>query len=396
MTNPTTQNRGSRPVTQENPASAKNAEVKQKNSVNPTNNMEKKEKGILLVGFDWGTNTSCIQGEFAGSQELAFKTFVRTVVGYAKEGIVEDLLPGNKKIFFGEEALKHRMHLSLVSPMLNGIVTDMASSKDFIHHIRSLIEVPEETEVRTVIGIPANADASSRENMRQMVSGVFDRVILIPEPFLAALGYRDESKLNSPNYVDPVRNSLFVDIGAGTTDVCMVQGYYPTADDQICLAFAGDKVDALLYESIKKTYPDCELPMLKIREIKEQHSYVGTPSGPIEASVFVGGKVRKLDLTEQVGAACGALLQRIFTSVKTIIARAAYDSVHELMQNIIITGGGSKIRNIETELQRLLTEEGFEKPVVKAVGDNYKEYVSKGALKAARQAREDQWQKVLV
>ncbi len=354
------------------------------------------KKPVLLIGFDWGTNTSFIQGANAGATEPLFKRSVRTVVGYAKDGIVDDLLPGNAKTLFGDEAVKYRLHLSLQSPMVDGVVANLPVARDFARHLRSLIESPAGTEIRAVIGIPANADQTARENMRQVVNGLFDRLLLIPEPFLAALGHRDETKLNTPGYVDPVRNSLFIDIGAGTSDICMVQGYYPTAEDQVSLSFAGDKVDMLLNESIKKTYPDCDLPLLKVREIKEQHSYVGKPAQPVIVSVLVGGKVRKLDLTEEVGAACDSLLQRIFTAMSTLIARASYDSVNELLQNIILTGGGSRIRNIDVELQRLLTEEGFDKPVVRSVGENYKEYVSKGALKAARQAREDQWQKVII
>ena len=61
--------------------------------------------------------------------------------------------------------------------------------------------------------VPANADASARESIRDAVAGLFDRVILIPEPFLAALGCRDEARLSDPGYIDPVRNSLFIDIG---------------------------------------------------------------------------------------------------------------------------------------------------------------------------------------
>jgi rod shape-determining protein MreB and related proteins len=46
-------------------------------------------------------------------------------------------------------------------------------------------------------------------------------------------------------------------------------------------------------------------------------------------------------------------------------------------------------------LQRRLTEEGYENPRVHVVGENYKEFVAKGALKAARQAKESQWQKLM-
>lgn len=353
------------------------------------------EKAPLLVGFDWGTNKSCLKAAMSGSADKFFEAIVPTVVGYAKEGVVEGLLPNNAQMLFGESALKHRLHLKLVQPMVDGVVKDLTASRDFAQHMRSLINVPAGTEVRSVIGVPANADAAARENVRVCVAGLFDRVILIPEPFLAALGFRDESRLNDLNYVDPVKNSLFVDIGGGTTDICLVQGYYPTADDQISIQFAGDKVDQMFDAAIRKTYPDCELSTLKIRELKEKFSFVGNSDQPIIASVMVGGKVRKLDVTTQIAEACNELLNRILDTIRVLISRASSDSVTELLQNIVLTGGGSRIRGLDTELQRRLTEEGYEQPCVKVVGENYKEFVAMGALSAAKQARENQWQQVI-
>lgn len=353
------------------------------------------EKAVLFLGFDWGTNKSCLRAAYAGKPETAIEQIVPTVVGYAKEGIVDGLLPDNATVLFGHEALKHRLHLNLVQPMVDGVVKDLAAARDFAKHLRSLIDVPAGTEIRAVIGVPANADSTARENVRQCVAGLFDRVLLVPEPFLAALGFRDEGRLSGANYVDPVRNSLFVDIGGGTTDVCLVQGYYPTADDQISLAFAGDKVDALFYDAVRKTYPDCELSPIKVRELKEQHSFAGKAAAPVVVSVMVNGKVRKLDITEQLGAACGELLKVIFDTVKELISRSSSDSVGELLQNIILTGGGSRIRGLDAELQRLLSEEGYEQPVVRLAGERYKEFVALGALKAARGARENQWQQVI-
>lgn len=349
----------------------------------------------MLVGFDWGTNKSCVCTAQVGSEEKHNEFTVPTVVGYANDGIVENLLPNNARVLFGAEALKHRLHLRLVQPMIDGVIDDLSAAKDFAKHVRAQMQLSPESELRGVIGLPANAERSARENLRQAVSGVFDRVILVPEPFLAALGYRDEARLGTAGYVDPVQNSLFVDIGGGTTDVCLVQGYFPLADDQVSLPFAGDKVDALLNDAIRKTYPDCALSMLKVREIKEQHSYVGKLEQPIIVNVVVGGKMRKLDLGQQIGEACNELLQRIFESVKLLIGRASSDSVTELLQNIILTGGGSRIKNIDTELQRLLAEEGYEQPQVRIVGENYKQFVARGALKAARQAKESQWQQLI-
>jgi rod shape-determining protein MreB len=349
----------------------------------------------VLVGFDWGTNKSCLYASQPGDDAQPKEITIPTVVGYANDNIVENLLPDNARVLFGAEALKYRLHMRIVQPMIDGVIDDLSAAKDFAKHIRSQMQPSDDAELRAVIGLPANAERSARENLRQAISGVFDRVILIPEPFLAALGYRDENKLGAAGYVDPVQNSLFVDIGGGTTDVCLVQGYFPLPDDQISFAFAGDKVDGLLNDAIRKTYPDCALSMHKIREIKEQHSYVGKLEQPIVVNVVVGGKVRKLDVGQQIGEACNELMQRILESIKLLIARASSDSVTELMQNIILTGGGSRIRNLDTELQRLLSEEGYEQPQVRTVGENYKQYVARGALKAARQAKETQWQQLI-
>jgi rod shape-determining protein MreB len=305
--------------------------------------------------------------------------------------LVDNLLPGNARILFGQAALKNRLYLRLVPPLQNGQVEDLQAARDFTRHLRQVLNPPQGAEVRAVIGVPANADRGARETLSQAVTGLFDKVILIPEPFLAALGYRDESRLGDPAYVDPVRNSLIVDIGAGTTSACLVQGYFPTTEDQVSLPFAGDKVDGLLAEAIRKSYPDSELSLFQVRDIKEHHSYVGKMEGAIVVNLVIGGKLRKLDLGEAIGNACELLLQRVFEAVKLMIAQASTDSVAELMQNIILTGGGSRVRQFDAELQRLLVEDGYEKPRVLTVGENYKEYVARGALVAARQAKEAQW-----
>jgi len=346
---------------------------------------------LLLVGFDFGTNTSCLKACYAGAGDLVVNEMIPTVVGYASEGLVDNLLPGNARILFGQAALKNRLYLRLVPPLQNGQVEDLQAARDFTRYLRQVLNPQQGAEVRAVIGVPANAERTARETLSQAVTGLFDKVVFIPEPFLAALGYRDESRLGDPAYLDPVRNSLIVDIGAGTTSACLVQGYFPTTEDQVSLPFAGDKVDGLLAEAIRKSYPDSELSLFQVREIKEHHSYVGKMEGAIVVNLVIGGKLRKLDLGEAIGNACELLLQRVFEAVKLMIAQASTDSVAELVQNIILTGGGSRIRQFDAELQRLLVEDGYEKPRVLTVGENHKEYVARGALVAARQAKEAQW-----
>lgn len=349
----------------------------------------------VLIGFDLGTNKSCVLAGAAGSSDIGLSKIVPTVVGYVKEGIVEGIIAGNNPVLFGEEALKNLLHVNLVAPINEGVISRPDAAKDFFRHVRSLVDPSNSAEIRAVIGIPANADERSREDIRQCSLGVFDRILLVPEPFLAALGFRDDSRVGQPGYVDPVTNSLFIDIGGGTTDLCLVQGYFPSREDQVSIPFAGDAIDELLHQELNRLYPNNGLSRLKVREIKETHSYVGPIRKPIDVRVIIGGKAHTLELGEALGNATNMMIEKLYPALTALISRASSDSIVTLLQNIIITGGGSQIKGIDTVLQKRLSDDGFEAPKVKLAGQDYKRYVAIGALKAARAARENQWQYVL-
>ncbi len=360
------------------------------------NNSNRLAADTLLVGLDWGTNISSVVTASRGSSETLAKELIPTVVGYANADVLPGVLPGDAKILFGRMALKHKSNLRLVRPLQGGVIADSEAAADFARHLREVLQT-DARDVRAVIGMTASSDLPARENARNAVRGVFQKVIFVPEPFLAALGVRNEAKLNDPEYQDPVVNSVYIDIGAGSTDVCLVQGHYPTVDDQLSAPFAGDAVDQIILDRILAEYPESGLTLARVREIKERHSWVLAEDGttPAVATIMVGGKPRKIDVTAQVGAGCDALLQKTFEMTRDLIARANPDTVSELLRNVIVTGGGSLIKGFGVALQAKLIEEGFENPQVRVLGDNYKDYVAAGALKVARMARDNQWQTLL-
>lgn len=349
----------------------------------------------ILVGFDFGTNKSCVLAGAPGNTDIVVSKVVPTLVGYVKDGIVDGIIAGNARILFGEEALRAMLHVRLVAPMTHGVIADADASRDFLRHIRSLVDPAGTAEIRAVVGMPANADAKSREDIRRAAFGLFDKVLFIPEPFLAALGFRDDSRVNQPNYLDPVVNSLFIDIGGGTSDLCLVQGYFPTSQDQISIPVAGDAIDELLQAELDRIYPNNGLSRHMVREIKETHGYVGPSRKPLEVKVIIGGKAHTLELGDTIGRACNTLIDKIYPALTTLIERAPSDSVVALLQNIIVTGGGSQIKGIDAVLQKKLQDDGYEAPKVKLAGHDFKRYVAIGALKAARAARENQWQVLL-
>jgi len=349
----------------------------------------------LLIGLDLGTNKSCVLAGPSGSSDITVSKIVPSVVGYVRDGIVDGIITGNARTLYGEDALRQMLHVNLVYPLAEGVIARPDAARDFIRHIRMLADPTGRADIRAVVGVPANAGEQAREGIRDAAKGVFSRILLIPEPFLAALGFRDDSRIRQSGYVDPVVNSLVIDIGGGTSDLCLVQGYFPTREDQISIPFAGDAIDGILFEELSRTYPSNGLSRITMREIKEANAYVGPSRRPLEVKVVIGGKSRTLELGDAVGNACNILIDKIYPALTKLISSASSDSVVALLQNIIITGGGSQVRGIDAVLQKKLADDGYESPKVRLAGQDFLRYVAIGALKAARAARENQWQVLL-
>jgi rod shape-determining protein MreB len=352
-------------------------------------------KDVIRLGFDWGTNTSVLKAEkddtpFKLKEEICF-----TVVGYPKETVLPGILPKGKSLLFGQEAIDHRAYVDLVWPLdksyKSGFLKDEKAAKDFAHHLRDTVDANHKHEVWASIGAPANADGQMTKDLRRCVMDAFERVVLAPEPFLAALGYRDDAKAGQPGYMDPVRHSLFVDIGAGTTDICLVQGYFPTREEQHSLNAAGNAVDAELRKMINRKYPDANMTGVRVTQVKEQNSFVGPATKKVEVTYTVSGRSRKLDLTEEVRQACETIMTPILDAIIALIPKADPDLVDALLRNIIVTGGGSLVGGILPYIEWRLHDAGMTTAKVRSV-ENYKELVAIGALKMARKVRDDQWQ----
>ena len=345
----------------------------------------------ILAGVDIGTNTSCVHAIDAETGEDICAVVVPTIVGFSDHGILAGILPGDSQELFGFDALDHGLHLKITHPLVDGVIKDLEATSKFVKYLRGLIDPSGKATIHAVVGIPSKADEEASQNLQKAISGAFDAAFLVPEPFLAAYGFRNEDRIGQPDYIDPVKNSLFIDIGAGTTDYCIIQGYFPTPEDQLSLPVAGDEVDEHLSEALEEDYPDTKISPAKIREYKEQFSYVGEPQYGMKVRVPVAGKPRTIEIGKQVGEACNMLLDKIFESLEQVIPMARPDSVFELLSNIILTGGGSMIKNMPEELQRMLLESGYEDPHVRAAGEDFKIFVAQGALKVARATKPEQW-----
>jgi rod shape-determining protein MreB and related proteins len=335
-----------------------------------------KKSEALRVGIDLGTSRSSV------SASTGARHVVDSYVGWPVDTVARKVV--KQSILFGREALDHRSMLDLHRPLERGLIKegsekDEAAVRELLRHLISLVGPEEGQKVFAVVGVPAEALRVSRQHLRNAVKGIADALMIVSEPFAVAYG------------TDALLHTMIVDIGAGTTDFCVMNGRYPTEDEQRTLLHAGDWVDDQLATYVHGQQPEAQFSVHMVREWKERWSFVGEPKGPVMVTVQVGGKPISLDITHEMRRACEGLLAPIGEAMFDLLARVEPEYHERVRNNIILAGGGSQIPGLSDALQRLLGDVGGGK--VRAVEDPVFAG-SNGSLALALDAVEADWEQL--
>lgn len=339
--------------------------------------MSKKSSGdVLYVGIDLGTSRSSI------SASNGERHVVDSYVGWPVDMVARKVI--KKSILFGREALDHRTMLDLHRPLERGLIKegsekDEAAVRELLRHLISLVGAKDGQSVRAVVGVPAEALRVSKQHLRNAVQGVADALMIVSEPFAVAYG------------MDALVHTMIVDIGAGTTDFCVMNGRYPTDDEQRTLLNAGDSVDEQLATMIRAKSPDAQFSIHMVREWKEKWSFVGEPKGPVVVTVQVQGKAASLDITNEMRRACESLVPPLGEATLDLLARVEPEFQERVRNNVILAGGGSLIPGLADALARVLADAGGGK--VRAVEDPIFAG-SNGSLAIAMDGSEADWEQL--
>lgn len=232
---------------------------------------ENAASGRLNVGIDLGTSRSAISGS-AGEQFV-----VDSFVGWPADLVARKVL--QRDLLIGRQALEHRTMVDLYRPLDRGLLKegsekDVQAARELLRHLLSLVKSKngKSQPVRAVVGVPAAAMRTNKQHLRNALKGIVDSLMIVSEPFAVAYG------LNALLY------TMIIDIGAGTTDFCVMKGRYPTDDDQRSLVVAGDSIDEHLAKLIQAKYPKSSVTIFMVREWKEKHSFVGVAPEPVRVS----------------------------------------------------------------------------------------------------------------
>ena len=287
-----------------------------------------------------------------------------------------------KPILFGAEALENRPMLDLHRPLERGLIKQgSAKDEEAVHellkHLISLAGRKEGQAVQAVVGVPAEALRVSRQHLRGAVKGIADALLIVSEPFAVAYG------------MDALLHTMVIDIGAGTTDFCVMNGRYPTEDDQRTLTHAGDSIDEQLMTLVKAKNPDGRFSIHMVREWKEKHSFVGSPPGPVVVRFPVKGKPADVDITAEMKRACESVVGPIAETMLDLLSKVEPEYQEKVQRNIVLAGGGSQLPGLAAALEKTLGELGGGR--VRVVDDPVFAG-SNGGLAIALDAPEGDWE----
>ncbi len=308
-----------------------------------TQHAQQTQDDILLVGIDLGTSRSSIS---AGN---GTRDWIESLVGWPKDFIAERVV--SKPVLFGEEAQKHRLSLDLHRPLERGVIKEgiersEEAVQEIIRYLVGLAEPKPGQRVYAVVGVPADALKVNKLAIRKAVSQYVDSLMVVSQPFAVAYG------------MNLLNNALVIDIGAGTTDFCIMHGTIPSEEDQKTILNAGDYIDDQLYSYLSEKYPNSQFTKNMVRQYKERFSFVGAIDEDVIVDIPVNGKPVVHDIKVEVRRACESILPALVDMTAEMIARFDPEFQTKVKSNIVLAGGGSLIRNLPEYLQSALKEYG--------------------------------------
>jgi rod shape-determining protein MreB len=302
-----------------------------------------KNENILFVGIDLGTSRSSISAS-NGTRE-----WIESYVGWPKDFIAAQVV--GKTVLFGAEALQNRLSLDLCRPLEHGVIKEGISRneeavKDIIKYLIELAKPEPDQKIFAVVGVPADTLKVNKLAIRKAVTEFVHSLMVVTEPFAVAYG------------MNLLNNALVIDIGAGTTDFCIMHGTIPSEEDQKTILTAGDYIDDQLFSYLSEKYPNARFNKNMVRQFKEQYSFVKDIPDDIRVVIPVDGKPVTHDIKNEVKRACESILPALTETTTEMIARFDPEFQVKIKNNIVLAGGGSLIRGIREYLQDALKEYG--------------------------------------
>ncbi|MBI5481195.1 MAG: rod shape-determining protein [Deltaproteobacteria bacterium] len=235
-----------------------------------------------------------------------------------------------------------------IRPMKDGVIADFevteAMLRYFItraHNRRTLVRP------RIIISVPSGITEVEKRAVRDSALAAGAReVYLIEEPMAAAIG------AGLP--VTEPSGSMIVDIGGGTTEVAVISLggiVYSTS-----VRYAGDKMDDAIVQYVKRKYN----LLIGERTAEEIKKAIGSAypldevlTMEVKGRDLVAGVPKTLVVnSDEIRDALAEPIHAIVEAVRLVLERTPPELSADIVdRGIVLTGGGSQIRNLDVLLR---------------------------------------------
>ncbi len=256
--------------------------------------------------------------------------------------------PERKILAVGKEAKemigRTPENIRVYRPLKDGVIADYrvtrAMIKYFIQKAQKKIN-PIKPEI--VISVPAGSTSTERRAVIEAaISAGAKKAFVVREPILAAIGA--DIPINSS------QGNMVIDIGGGTSEIAVISlGGIVSATS---IRVGGDKMDEAITEYIKKKY-NLAIGSQSAEKIKIK---IGTATKQRKENYFeIRGRDLALGLPRNIRISSNELvdplkkvLEEIIVAVKEVLRKTPPELSADIIdKGIIMTGGGSLLRNID-------------------------------------------------
>ena len=234
-----------------------------------------------------------------------------------------------------------------IKPMKDGVIADFKVTERMLNyfiqkaHNRKMLVHP-----RIVIGVPSEiTQVEKRAVMESAYQAKASEVHLVEQAMVAAIGAG--LPITEPS------GNMIVDIGGGTTDIAVISlsGIVYSRSVRV----AGNEMDDAIMHYLKRKYNlligERTAEQIKI-EIGSAHPLDEPLTMEVKGRDLVEGVPKTLTLTdEEVREALSEVVAAIVETVRVALERTPPELSADIMdKGIIITGGGSLLRNLDRRL----------------------------------------------
>jgi rod shape-determining protein MreB len=302
-------------------------------------------------------------GKFSANMAIDLGT-ANTLVYVQGRGIVVDepsvvaitTIKGKRQVLaVGEEAKlmvgRTPGGIQAIRPLRDGVIADFEVAEEMIKHfIRKVHNRRSFAAPQIIICVPSGSTAVERRAIQESAESAGGRrVFLIEEPMAAAIG------AGLP--VTEPTGSMVVDIGGGTTEVAILSlgGIVYACSVRV----GGDKMDEAIINYIRRTH-NLLIGESTAEKIKKEigSAVVCSNSQEIKMCIkgrsLINGVPQEVEINQkQIAESMTEVVTAIIHGVKTALENTAPELSADIVdRGIVMTGGASQLKNLDTVLSK--------------------------------------------